>query len=150
MFCVYVQVVLKFYQVKFNHLHCKFEECINNKLVLKIERSAETFSGYVKCLVGGGGEEGGGSQFCYELLPKKMDGEGYKLYFYATVSKNYIMKKIEELNVSFVTFCIFKHFLQKTLKIRIQPIQESTFKAKYQPFEAVSSEVFPRKGFLKI
>ena len=65
MFCVYVQVVLKFYQIKFNHLHCKFEECINNKLVLKIERSTETFSGYVKCL---GGVEGG-------------DGGGLRIYF---------------------------------------------------------------------
>ena len=88
MFCVYVQVVLKFYQIKFNHLHCKFEECINNKLVLKIERSTETFSGYVKCLGGVEGGGGMGSWFCYELLPKKMDGEGYKPYCYATVRKS--------------------------------------------------------------
>ena len=57
-----------------------------------------------------------GSWFCYELLPKKMDGEGYKLYFYATVSKNYIMKKIEELKCFFCYILHFQTFFIENIK----------------------------------
>ena len=93
---------VKFYQIKFNRLRCKFEEHDINKVVLKIEKTKETFIGYVK-LLGGKGVVGFVTSRC-----SKIQGEGYKLYYYVTVSK----KLIDDIITStFVLFLICTLFL---------------------------------------